>query len=501
MGAKSHRISMMPIVKGLAERGHNVTVVSPNKWSEVIEGVREIQVKSIFVGVGGTSFNWFEMNENSGVPKKTFDIFKNLVNTAFKPMFTTLMDNQEFHQLLKDHKVDLVIIDDSFHDFTLPVIEELIGAPFILHSASTGYPWSWAAVGASQELASVPGRMSRFNNEMAFHERLSNTLITSIMMGMRNWYMIPALDEAVKERLPNARSISAIQNEASLLFFCSKFATSWPRPLPPTAIPLGPLHVRPALPLPQNFHEYVKEAGEDGFIIFTLGSVSSSEFMPKKHVDTFLKTFARLPQKVVWKWDSDKKPANVPSNVLLAKWLPQQDLLGQPNARLFITHGGLLGMQESLYHGVPLLALPFATDQYMNAAKGMKEGCSLKLEWKELDEEKLFDAITTIVNNPSFKGNATRLSSIMRDQLVSGKDTAVYWVEHVIKHNGTKHLKLASQDMPFYQYYLLDVVLFVTAIGLVVTAVLVYILVLLKRLVRRLVCGAPKSGTDHLKSQ
>jgi len=78
----------------------------------------------------------------------------------------------------------------------------------------------------------------------------------------------------------------------------------------------------------QNFHEYVKEAGEDGFIIFTLGSVSSSEFMPKKHVDTFLKTFARLPQKVVWKWDSDKKPANVPSNVLLAKWLPQQDLLG-----------------------------------------------------------------------------------------------------------------------------------------------------------------------------
>ena len=50
--------------------------------------------------------------------------------------------------------------------------------------------------------------------------------------------------------------------------------------------------------------------------------------MPNKHLDTFLKTFGRLSQKVIWKWDSDEQPENVPPNVLLSKWLPQQDLFG-----------------------------------------------------------------------------------------------------------------------------------------------------------------------------
>ena len=72
----------------------------------------------------------------------------------------------------------------------------------------------------------------------------------------------------------------------------------------------------------------MEESGENGFIVFTLGSVSSSKHMPRKHVNTFLKTFAKLPQKVIWKWDSEDQPENVPSNVLLFKWLPQQDLLG-----------------------------------------------------------------------------------------------------------------------------------------------------------------------------
>lgn len=96
--------------------------------------------------------------------------------------------------------------------------------------------------------------------------------------------------------------------------------------------------------------------------------------MPQKYLNALINAFGRLPQRVVWKWDSDTQPENLPANILMATWLPQQDLLGHGQARLFITHGGLLGMQEATYHGVPLLALPFATDQNMNAAKANKEG-------------------------------------------------------------------------------------------------------------------------------
>jgi hypothetical protein len=60
----------------------------------------------------------------------------------------------------------------------------------------------------------------------------------------------------------------------------------------------------------------------------------------------------------------------------------------------------------------------------------------------------------------SFKGNASRLSGLMRDRLVPGTELAVYWIEHVLRHGDTKYLQLTSKDIPLYQKYLVDVILF-----------------------------------------
>ena len=146
-------------------------------------------------------------------------------------------------------QVDVVIVDDSFNEYCLPVIESL-SVPFIFYSASTGYPSTWASMGASQELATVPNRFSGFDNQMDFWERLTNTATVTLIQLVRNWYTIPAIDRHVRKDLPNSRSILDIEKDASLFFISSKSATSWTRPLPPKVVPLGPLHVRPALPLP-----------------------------------------------------------------------------------------------------------------------------------------------------------------------------------------------------------------------------------------------------------
>lgn len=38
-------------------------------------------------------------------------------------------------------------------------------------------------------------------------------------------------------------------------------------------------------------------------------------------------------------------------------------------------------------------------------------------------------------------------------------DTAIYWIEYVLKHKGATHLRLAGLDLHWFQYYLLDVYL------------------------------------------
>ena len=77
----------------------------------------------------------------------------------------------------------------------------------------------------------------------------------------------------------------------------------------------------------------------------------------------------------------------------------------------------------------------------------------------------------------------------MRDELLPAKDIGAYWIEHVLRHKGTKHLQLAGKDIPFYQRYLLDVIVFITGI----IAMALMITVLLLRCVVSRCCGRPSS--------
>jgi glucuronosyltransferase len=66
---------------------------------------------------------------------------------------------------------------------------------------------------------------------------------------------------------------------------------------------------------------------------------------------------------------------------------------------VFITHGGLLGFQEAIYHAVPLLMLPFGNDQKANAAKARREGIGLKLDWHDIDEQKIIDVLSKLTKD------------------------------------------------------------------------------------------------------
>ena len=59
----------------------------------------------------------------------------------------------------------------------------------------------------------------------------------------------------------------------------------------------------------------------------------------------------------------------VPSNVRIERWLPQNDLLGHPNVRLFVAHAGTNGLNEALFHAVPMLLLPMLLPQTLLAKR------------------------------------------------------------------------------------------------------------------------------------
>jgi UDP:flavonoid glycosyltransferase YjiC (YdhE family) len=64
-----------------------------------------------------------------------------------------------------------------------------------------------------------------------------------------------------------------------------------------------------------------------GVIYFSMGSNLHSSQMGDGKRQAFLEAFSKLKQRVLWKWETDSLPGQ-PKNVMLGKWLPQSDILG-----------------------------------------------------------------------------------------------------------------------------------------------------------------------------
>lgn len=73
-----------------------------------------------------------------------------------------------------------------------------------------------------------------------------------------------------------------------------------------------------------------------------------------------------------------------------------------------------------------------------------------------------------------YKDNVARSSDLMRNPLVKPMDTAVYWVEHVLKYKGAKHLRNAGTRLSWYQYFLVDVLAFIVAVAATLILITLY---------------------------
>ncbi|XP_066278641.1 UDP-glucuronosyltransferase 2C1-like [Branchiostoma lanceolatum] len=235
---------------------------------------------------------------------------------------------------------------------------------------------------------------------------------------------------------------------------------------------------------------FVQSAGDDGVIVVSFGSMTKTMSVERREV--FAAAFVRLRQKVVWRYVGEK-PTGLGNNTKLLDWLPQNDLLAHPKTRAFITHAGANGMYEALHHGVPMVCLPLFGDQHGNAARVVARGLGVKLNFNTVTAEQLYQAILHVATNNSYQETAALLSRLHRDQPQSPMERAVWWIEHVIKHGRLPHLRARAVELPWYQYYLLDVAVFLLAVCL---AVLGTVWCSCSFIVRKICCksgGRPKS--------
>lgn len=74
--------------------------------------------------------------------------------------------------------------------------------------------------------------------------------------------------------------------------------------------------------------EYLDGAGEQGFVLVSMGTSVNPKTMTPEMLKIVVTAFSQLPYRILWKFDNDLRRVELPANVRIEKWLPQQDVLG-----------------------------------------------------------------------------------------------------------------------------------------------------------------------------
>jgi glucuronosyltransferase len=399
----SHSNFFKPVVKAMVDRGHFVTYYSGlnHNNQQMATNNQTINFRPL-----SSSPALYKISTDHQVDFNIRDkplLFLSQLPQKMENYCTAIYNDPVFQQLINTaEKFDIIVIEGYLNDCVLPLVA-MFDVPFIYMSGVAPVPWLLNAFGSPLATDHVPNAVHSFTDEMNFWQRTVNTVSSISGVYLRHWLIMPVVDRMAHNMLgKNLPAIEEIERHyMSLLIVNTHSSINYQLPLSPAIIQAGGLHCVPPKPLPKDLESFVDGSGDAGFIIVSFGSVLKGVDMPNNFRRIFLSTFARLPQRILWKWeDQPGENDSIPSNVKLLPWMPQQDLLGHPKIRLFITHGGLFSNQEAVYHGVPFIVMPIFADQPINAQKAHDDGYAIRVDMDSMSEEILFDAIQRILTDP-----------------------------------------------------------------------------------------------------
>ncbi len=107
----------------------------------------------------------------------------------------------------------------------------------------------------------------------------------------------------------------------------------------------------------------------------------------------------------------ERSLGRVPYNITVKRSVPQTEVLRQ--ADLFISHGGMNSVSESLYFGVPLLVFPQQTEEEMVAGRVEELGAGIVIP-DDAGPEGIFELSKCVFENKSFYENARKIGETLK---------------------------------------------------------------------------------------
>jgi MGT family glycosyltransferase len=366
----------LPLVRGLLERGHEVTYTLTSEWKDRLEAMG-CRYRNM-----GTEEAFTTADYNPGAP------FYRQLLPATAALLPRLLS--EAHAIQPD-----VVVFDSCA------------------------PWGWAV----SEILGVPGICSLSTlvfdrDEVRRHvgdpsDRLDATNLTALAEMKRRW----GIDFS-------DRDIGLFYGRENLVFSCEE--------LNPTVSSVrGAFHfVGPAITSSGDLGDLDGYAHGRRRIYVSMGTVVGGRSgLDKAFFAPFIEAFGDRDgyELLLSVGPAVESFGAVPKNVTVRRFVPQPAVLERTD--VFITHVGANSMHEALYHGVPLVCIPHFGDQPQNAERVVAQGAGVILPLGEIRATRIATEVQSVNEDGSFRANAARLAKKLR--ACGGLERALKVVEGV----------------------------------------------------------------------
>ncbi|XP_043268667.1 UDP-glycosyltransferase UGT5-like [Venturia canescens] len=478
--AKSHFIMFEAMMKGLARKGHQVDVISTFPLHKPFPNYTDI------IELSSTLPKF--------VNKMSYDMMKSyvaqdLIHFLAVTAGTEVCKNLGHPEMLKlyrnpprDPPYD-IMITEYFTTNCFIAVGHKLKIPVVGMSSALLYSWLNGIIANPPNLAFMPNNFLDYSPPMNFWQRLWNTVYTGINIVQYRW-LTRDQDIVIREIFGNdVPSLQEFERDIALVLINTHISLNGARPITPALVEIGGLHIEDDnLDIPKDLKAWMDDSKE-GFVYFTFGSMVTIETFPVDILQAIYKSLKKFaPIRVLLKIvDRKKLPPGLPENIRTFVWAPQLEVLKHKNIKAFITHGGLMGTQEAIYCGVPMIGIPLFIDQFTNIDLYVSKKIAVKIRLESISEDTLDHALKEILYNPMYKKNVMEISTRFRDRPMSPMDTAVWWVEYIARY-GNKALRSPALDLAWWQIDLLDVYLFL----LVTALIMLYFVIILLRFIVRL---------------
>ncbi|XP_054278544.1 UDP-glucosyltransferase 2-like [Macrosteles quadrilineatus] len=464
-GTRSHKVPFIALGQGLVSRGHNVTLLSafPSGTNNPPPGPHVVEITPPTLVEAVEGFSHMDPLGKKLKGQSAYSVL-DVFNFAYK-ICDAFFTSTETQQLLST-KVDLLILDGAFPECLIGLSVHF-HCPFVFLNTVAFHTIQFSLSGNPVLPSVTPFLDSPYSDRMDLWERTINGVYhiagQAISVILNKVFVEPVVRRHLGTNIPPN---SLVGRNVSLILQNGHHTITYPRPFLPGVVETACIHCTAPQPLSQELEEFVRGGASKGFIYVSFGTSLRSAQVPPQLRQLIVNVLGTLQHQVLWKYENNNETLELPPNVRISNWFPQQDLLGHPMIVGFVNHGGLHGLMEAVYHEVPMVLLPIFCDHSANSRKAKDDGYAEILEWQNLTEEVLRSTIIKVVTDKRYKERVRHRSVLLKDQPESPLLRALYWVEYVLRHKGAPHLQSPAKDLSVTQYYMLD--------SLAVLGVLIY---------------------------